>query len=100
LIRQGAKLVEAPEDILEEIGATYSPIQVEFSPSLAIIPETLSIDEQSIYRQVGSVVTPLDEIILRSGLTAGVVSSILLSLELCGVVQSVPGGYMRTDPAY
>lgn len=97
LIRQGAKLVETPEDILEELGATYSPIQVEFSSSLAIIPETLSIDEQSIYRQVGSAVTPLDEIILRSGLTAGAVSSILLSLELKSYIQSVTGGYMRTS---
>jgi DNA processing protein len=97
LIRQGAKLVEGPEDILEEIGGSYSPIQVEFSPSLAIIPESLSIDEQNIYKQVGSAVTPLDEIILRSGLTAGAVSSILLSLELKSYIQSVTGGYKRTS---
>ena len=37
----------------------------------------------------------MDVIILRSGLTAGEVSSILLILELDGYIQSVPGGYVR-----
>ena len=95
LIRQGAKLVETVDDILEEFSTDYSPIQVEFSPSVAIIPESLAINDQKIYDQIGSTVTSLDEIILRSGLTAGEVSSILLLLELQGHVQSVTGGYVR-----
>ena len=95
LIRQGAKLVETAQHILEEFYEGSHPIQVEFSPSLAIIPETLTDDEQIIYRHIGSTVTSLDEIILRSGLTAGAVSSILLSLELESHIQSVTGGYVR-----
>lgn len=95
LIRQGAKLVESAEDILEEFTVDFCPIQVEFSPPLAIMPVVLSKSEQKIYEQVGPTVTPLDEIILRSGLTASEVSSILLLLELQGHVQSVTGGYVR-----
>lgn len=95
LIRQGAKLVESPADILEEFGTVSLPRQVEFSPLLAIIPETLSVDEQKIYDKIGSSVTSMDEIILRSGLTASAVSSILLSIELQGYVQSVSGGYIK-----
>ncbi len=95
LIRQGAKLVESAEDILEEFSMDYSRLQVEFSPSLAIIPDCLTGIDQKIFDQIGSAVTSLDEIILRSGLTASAVSSILLSLELQGHIQSVTGGYVR-----
>lgn len=95
LIRQGAKLVETAEDILEEFSMDYSPIQVEFSPSVVMMPEVLVGVEQKIYEQIGSTVTSLDEIILRSALTVSEVSSILLSLELQGHIQSVTGGYVR-----
>lgn len=95
LIRQGAKLVESPADILEEFGMVSLPRQVEFSPLLAMIPQTLSFDEQKIYDHIGSSVTSMDEIILRSGLTAGAVSSILLSIELQGYIESVSGGYIK-----
>lgn len=95
LIRQGAKLVEAPDDILEEFGTVSLPRQVEFSPHLVMMPETLSEDEQKIYQSIGSSVTPIDEIILRSGLTASAVSSILLTIELRGHIQAVSGGYRR-----
>ncbi len=93
LIRQGAKLVERPGDILEEIIPHYPLRPVEISPPLAIMPQSLSVIEQKVYRQLRSTVTPLDEIILRSGLTASEVSSILLILELHGHIQSVTGGY-------
>lgn len=94
LIRQGARLVEVPEDILEEFGMDLSS-EVEISRPLAMMPETLSSDEQIVYSHVGSAVTSMDEIILRSGLTAGAVSSILLSIELKGYIQPVTGGYKR-----
>lgn len=92
LIRQGAKLVESPEDILEEFGLNNP---VEFSPPLAIMPPTLNSVEQKIYDHIGPSVASQDEIILRSGLTAGAVSSILLSLELRGYIRAVTGGYVR-----
>ncbi len=95
LIRQGAKLVETVTDILEELNMSYHPIAVEFSPPLAIMPKTPSGFEQKIYEQIGATATSLDEIILRSGLTASEVSSILLVLELQGHIQSVTGGYVR-----
>ena len=96
LIRQGARLVEAPEDILDEFGTVSLPRQVEFSSTLAMIPETLNGDEQKIYQLIGSSVTSMDEIILRSGLTGGAVSSILLSIELQGLIQAVAGGYVKS----
>lgn len=91
LIRQGAKLVETREDILEEFG-----VQEIFSLVQSSIPTTsLVMREQKLLDQIEYEITPMDMILLRSGLTAGEVSSILLVLELNGYIQSVPGGYIR-----
>lgn len=95
LIRQGAKLVQSPEDILEEFSGDFPTNTVEISSALAIMPETLTAEEQKVYKYIGSAVTSLDEIILRSGLTAGAVSSMLLILEFNGRIRSVAGGYVR-----
>lgn len=95
LIREGVKLVEVPADVLEEFYGLELRSQVEFSSPLVIMPESLSISDQKIYECVGEQVTSVDEIILRSGLTASEVSSILLSLELHGHIQAVTGGYVR-----
>lgn len=95
LIRQGAKLVQTPEDILEEFSGDFTTNTVEISSPLAIMPKTLTAGEQKVYKHIGSAVTSLDEIILRSGLTAGEVSSMLLILEFNGRIRSVAGGYVR-----
>lgn len=99
LIRQGAKLVVCPDDVLEEFSSEFPPIPVEISPSLAIIPENLTSDEQKLYNLIGDSVTSLDEIILRSGLTAASVSSMLLILEFNGHVRAIQGGYVREAAA-
>jgi DNA processing protein len=93
LIRQGAKLVETAEDILEELGA----LQAAFSPINPIAKTknhaTLTPSERALLAQMSYDITPLDAMIMRSGLTASQVSSMLLSLELQGYVQTVRGGY-------
>lgn len=94
LIRCGAKLVEQPDDLLEELQSVFPQIKrARVSPSLNadnLPPETLHLLQQIDYE-----ITPLDVILLRSGLTASGVSSILLTLELQGYIQSVIGGYSR-----
>lgn len=95
LIRQGAKLVETAADIIEELGAhraIYSPEKKTGQIDLMI---DLTQECRQLLEKIDYAVTPLDMIILRSGLTASEVSSILLSLELQSCIQSVPGGYIR-----
>ena len=87
LIRQGAKLVETVEDILEELQPGVRLPRKEHVPREKIAHDLLE--------KIDDAVTPIDMIILRSGLTAGEVSSILLALELQGRIHSVPGGYVR-----
>ncbi len=96
LIKQGAKLVETVEDVLDELRWCH-PEQSEGPPAnrqeilrLAPLPQN-----DKFLRHMGFDTTPIDLLIQRSGLTAEEVSSILLVLELDGLVKSVPGGYVR-----
>src|SRR3990167_6352532 len=94
LIRQGAKLVESVADILDEM----TPLTA-YARASSGEKNTLSIDFPVEYRRgldiITGEITSLDVIILRSGLTASEVSSILLTLELHGLIASVIGGYVR-----
>jgi DNA processing protein len=97
LIRQGAKLVETTQDVLEELGALmrYVIRQESTGTDVSEIRPTLAPSYAALLREVGFECTPLDLVVLRSGLTAQKVSSMLLELELQGQVVSVPGGYAR-----
>jgi DNA processing protein len=56
---------------------------------------TLSPFHRQVLEQITYEITSMDVIVLRSGLTIGELSSILLILELNGYIQSVPGGFVR-----
>ncbi|MCU7905573.1 MAG: DNA-processing protein DprA [Candidatus Thiodiazotropha sp. (ex Epidulcina cf. delphinae)] len=96
LIRQGAKLVESAQDIVEEIGALLGALQPPTAASDELsAPQNLHIDpEYALLREaLGYDLVSVDELITRTGLTAETVSSMLLLLELEGHVSSAPGGY-------
>lgn len=95
LIRQGAKLVETAEDVLEEINLSIKQTKVRLPAKSNQEPIDLDPIHQRVLAQIGYEVTALDVIILRTGLTAAEVCSMLLPLELEGYVQSVRGGYIR-----
>lgn len=103
LIRQGAKLVESAEHILEELGGFAQMVQKQGSesPSSEHDPDTektdtlLNVDDE--YQQVLKCVdyepTSVDKVVERSGLTADAVCSMLLVLELQGYITALSGGY-------
>ncbi|MDR3478039.1 MAG: DNA-processing protein DprA [Gammaproteobacteria bacterium] len=98
LIQQGAKLIEKASDILEELGALRQALLPEVTEKTPVSMPVLDQKMSHLLQAVGYEATALDTIMIRSGLTAAEVSSMLLSLELRSYVQIVPGGYVRSAP--
>jgi DNA processing protein len=98
LIRQGAKLVEDTQDILEELGPLSAAALSRRRPATDTTGKTVVMDKQhaQVLDQMGSDPIYIDLLVERTGLTAEVLSSMLLVLELHNQVASVPGGsYIR-----
>jgi DNA processing protein len=93
LIRQGAKLVESAQDILEEL-------RWETSYSATIIPDQDAVPQNGSEEQVlaflGDAPCTIDTLSARCGLTPADLLAMLLPLELAGRVAQLPGGlYQR-----
>ncbi|OGT98591.1 MAG: DNA protecting protein DprA, partial [Geobacteraceae bacterium GWC2_48_7] len=89
LIKQGAKLVDCVEDILEELpgyAATSAAPGASASGGFALTPK-----EAIIYELLARSPLHIDDVIAHSELAAAEVSSILLHLELKGAVMPLPG---------
>jgi DNA processing protein len=98
LIRQGAKLVETAQDILDELGplagawASTDPAAAAESGSAPAESRSLDADYAKLLEYIGYDQISIDTLVTRSGLTPAEVSSMLLQLELGGHVASSPGG--------
>lgn len=107
LIRDGAKLVETVEEILQELAPMAGQLAVELkremglkrdeanAPRLEKEADEPQLDEDPDYRTLWSCLgfdpKPVDSIIEQTGLTARAVSAMLLMLELRGMVEAHPG---------
>ena len=105
LIRQGAKLVDSAEDILNELGPLASMAQslrrIAKPANPPDLPANSDMELDNDYKilldALGFEAVGIDQLIERSGLTADVVASMLLILELEDHIASIPGGlYLRT----
>ncbi|WP_310449409.1 DNA-processing protein DprA [Sulfuritalea sp.] len=93
LIRQGAKLVEAAQDILEELrweSASAAPAAADR------VSVTQGGSEEQVLAVLGDAPCALDTLSARSGLTPADLLAMLLPMELAGRVAQLPGGlYQR-----
>lgn len=91
LIKQGAKLVECAQDILDELRPPPAKA-VAAAPDAA----EAAAEEPGFLRCLGFDPVGIDALVERSGLTSDSVCAILLLLELKGEVTALPGGlYQR-----
>jgi DNA processing protein len=103
LIKQGAKLVESVEDVMEALGYIGEQLQSHVSAAAADACEkvetplfgasqfNLSDNEQAIYDCLGKEPLHADQIIAETDLPAGSINAGLISLRLKGLVKQLPG---------
>ena len=97
LIRQGAKLVETAEDIIEEL-LPHMPAGITAVTETLIDEkneQTLDPDHQKLLKCLQYEAIAIDELVDCSGFSAAEVASILLIMELEGRVVNEGGRYTR-----
>ena len=96
LIRDGAILTEAPQDITRELTQLASFVIGERRPAPEQGQARLDREHRLLLQAVGYDPVDCDILVQRSGLTIDKLSSMLLLLELNDLIQSAPGGcYVR-----
>ena len=99
LLKQGAKLVESVDDVIEELSHLVhaeNPIDPEdetVTGQAASSQSVLGHEEQAVLRLLDAYPVHIDQIIEASRMTSDVVSAVLLELELKGMISHHPGNY-------
>lgn len=88
LIKQGAKLVEHVDDIVEELNMArpIESIDIKEEPAISLTPE-----EKKIIDELSPYPVHIDKLVQDLSLSAAQVSGLLLQLELKGLVTQSPG---------
>jgi len=95
LIRQGAKLVESFEDVVEELDLRAAP---QAAGQSVAAPDPAGADpapQQGLLRDLGFDPVSIDALCARTGFSAATLQARLLELELDGLVARLPGGLFQ-----
>jgi DNA processing protein len=100
LIRQGAKLTEHVDDILEELAPRLGEAFAPAARARAAEAPELDSTQRRVLDALGFDVTPFDRLVERLALPVDALSAVLLALELQGCIAAAPGGaYQRVARA-
>lgn len=95
LLQQGAKLVQAPEDVLEELNLT-THLNIHKMPNLRPASnQKLDEAHRKLLECIDFQSTSIDQMVVRSGFTIADVNAMLLIIELHGYIKPTSGGYIR-----
>lgn len=90
LLKDGARLVESVEDVLEEVGRLSGSAR----PAAVCTPDPAAAEEQILTLMAFDPVSS-EWLAQQLGLTQGEVYAMLLELELAGKLTSLPGGQVQ-----
>ena len=96
LIKQGAKLVEHAQDVIEELAPIIQLNKLSARLNQNSVDEEkvrLATDEARVYEAIGPYPIHIDDLVRKISLGPGKLSSILLKLELAGLIRQSPGKY-------
>lgn len=88
LIKDGAALIESAADVMEALSLTYRPPEEKAPKESA---PKLSSDERAVYKALGTELLHIDDIASIAGFPVIKVSTLLLGMELRGLVEQKPG---------
>ena len=103
LIKQGAKLIESVEDVMEALGYIGQQLQSHVTAAAAKASEkietplfdasqlNLSDSERTIYDYLSKEPSHIDQIIAETDLAPGNINAGLISLRLKGLIKQLPG---------
>ncbi len=97
LIRDGAKMVECVEDILDELGPLYALQKGLAEPGSVSggLGEQAPSGHGELLAMIGYEAVAVDELAHRSALPVAQVMAALSALELEGLIARCPGGYIH-----
>ena len=108
LIKDGAKLVEKVEDVLDGLGQIGQLVQEPVMTAAGKAEERvesslfsvdqlkLTVDEDKVMKCLDQEPVHIDQIIDQSGLSAAQVNATVTGLQLKGMIKGMPGGYFRS----
>ncbi len=91
LIQQGAKLIMDGADVLDDLMTLFptapsAPKVEESRPAV-----TLTLEEEILYKSIGTDESHINDITTASGLTTATVSATLMRLEMKRLIRALPG---------
>ena len=95
LIRQGAKLVESAQDVLEELRAPAQAELLDAHHQPALVPTREEVPDSPLLVALGYEPAGLDALQARTGLPTSELQVQLLELELAGTIARLPGGFFQ-----
>jgi DNA processing protein len=103
LIKQGAKLVESAQDVLEElsypVATGLGAVATASAGNQALFDDEATGDTAALIKAIGHDPVSLDALIARTGMDAATLQARLLELELEHQVARLPGGLFQRQLA-